>query len=167
MQYKLPKHLWLVWASIEPSVERELQFIYEMHWQCALRKSGSLTSVTGDGVISIQQYSFSAAMVRNNRSHFKTNCLINSILPELFQVNITCDGRKIELCTDLFAPSGARKFWGFEEILARSSHQSEIPVPRGRGGGGVYPQILCWLTKSQVFLCLVVLWCYWCFSMCH
>ena len=107
-----------------------------------MRKSGSLTSVTGDGVISIQQYSFSAAMVRNNRSHFKTNCLINSILPELFQVNITCDGRKIELCTDLFAPSGARKFWGFEEILARSSHQSEIPVPRGRGWGGVPPDLM-------------------------
>ena len=74
-----------------------------------------------------------------------------------FRVNITIFSEEKKSDWRICAV-GARKFWVFEGLSARSSHESEISVPRGRWGGGVGVRILCSLTKSQVFLCLVALW---------
>ena len=53
--------------------------------------------------------------------------------------------------------AGAENFGGFDGITARSSHGSEIPVPRLVGGWGVGVVPLGKITKSQHPLGLVVL----------
>ena len=52
-----------------------------------------------------------------------------------FRVNITIFSEEKKSDWRICAV-GARKFWVFEGLSARSSHESEISVPRGRWGGG-------------------------------